>query len=108
MSLIWRLFISQVISICGRTSLFRSIWSNPLGSALCSAFGFCYYCFLLPHCFLPFAMLKREKYLPAMARTGWFLEIYFVVGVSAVQLAKVLFPAPRAAKAAPPAEKKAQ
>jgi len=102
----------QAIEVLGRMSIMQQIWSNPVGLFLCKVFGFFYFSFLLPHCFLAFVLLKADKFMPAMAASGWFLQvknqlvcnkiicknmlkflqIYMFLGFVAVKILAVLIP----------------
>ncbi len=83
------------MEVISRLSAVQSLWSNPLGSFACAVFGHLYYCLMLPHCFLAFAMLKSSKYIAVMSASGWFLQFYFVVGVIAINVLKTLVKKPR-------------
>ncbi len=67
------------MGLCARSAFVQSVWSNKAGAMVCALLGHLYYCFLLPHCFLAFALLKSAKYVPSYGATGWLLHVSYVV-----------------------------
>jgi hypothetical protein len=65
------------------TMLDNSSWLQPLFAKYPAAsfvgwiFGKMYHLFFLPHCFLPFPLLKSKKYLPVMTNTYFGVFVFF-------------------------------
>jgi hypothetical protein len=73
-----------------------STWLQPLlaqNRALsfgASIIGKIYYLFFLPHCFLPFALLKSKRYVPVMLNTYAGIFVFFGTWILWRPLAKMI------------------
>ncbi len=73
-----------------------STWLQPLlaqNRALSFAaaiVGKLYYLFFLPHCFLPFALLKSKRYVPVMLNTYAAIFVFFGTWILWRPLAKMI------------------
>ena len=60
-----------MLSLLKKSPLVQSVFvENPVGRMAATALGYVYVLFLLPHCFLAFALLKKSKYMGPLFATG--------------------------------------
>lgn len=75
-----------------RLPVLRTFQDSSVGNLATKAFGFLYVQFLLPHCFIPFALLKKDKYWPVIRTTNYLLFVHFGIGLCAVSLLQRVIP----------------
>ena len=68
----------QILSVFAKSPVMAKFYDSPFGSVASSVFGYLYVIVLLPHCFLAFALLKSEKYMPVLWVNKGFL--FIVIG----------------------------
>ena len=68
----------QFFSYLDNSSWFQPLLVKyPALNALSWASGKMYHLFFLPHCFLPFPLLKSKKYMPVMSNTYCGVFLFF-------------------------------
>ena len=72
------LFFFQFFSYLDNSSWFQPLLVKyPVLNAFTWVSGKIYHLFFLPHCFLPFPLLKSKKYIPVMSNTYFGIFLFF-------------------------------
>ncbi len=56
----------------------QRFYSHPAGPVVSRLFGWAFVFFWLPHCFMPFALLKFDRYMPVYWNTWFALYVFFL------------------------------
>ena len=71
-------FERDIIAILERSPMMKPYWEHPAAPILSQAIGYAFMLFWLPHCLMPFILLKFNLYFPVYANTYFILWIFFM------------------------------
>eukprot|EP00096_Caligus_rogercresseyi_P011555 TRINITY_DN4564_c0_g1_i1.p1 TRINITY_DN4564_c0_g1~~TRINITY_DN4564_c0_g1_i1.p1 ORF type:complete len:465 (-),score=102.20 TRINITY_DN4564_c0_g1_i1:281-1675(-) len=87
-------FEKDMEALAKKSPAIQSLLKAPGGSIGAWILGKAYVIFFLPHCFLPFALLKSSKYIPIIFQTRGILYLFFLLWpIYSIPLKKALLPA---------------
>ena len=69
----------QFLSIFSKSPMGQRFHSHPAGPIISNIGGWLFTFYWLPHCFMPFSLLKFDRYMPVY-RTTWFSLYVFFLG----------------------------
>lgn len=95
-------FEKQFIPLCQRNPILSKLWEDSLiAKALFIVIGKVYVLFFMPHCFMPFAVLKSKLYLPFLWTTKMPVFLFFGTWPLWGKVVKALLKAPKPKDANP-------
>lgn len=71
-------FEKEMVSILERSPMMKPFWEHPAAPILSQVAGTAFTYFWLPHCLMPFVMLKFNVYFPVYVNTYFILYIFFL------------------------------
>ncbi|TRY80134.1 hypothetical protein TCAL_08953 [Tigriopus californicus] len=67
----------EFVAVWTKSPKAQALHEHPLGNIFCKVVGYLYVVTLLPHCFLPFPLLKFDKYWGPLWETRFIMYIIF-------------------------------
>ena len=71
-------FERDIVSILERSPMMKPFWEHPAAPILSQVAGSAFMVFWLPHCLMPFVLLKFNMYFPVYYNTYFILWIFFM------------------------------